>query len=157
MNLIKRHKGLALIGGLSLILLIIIVIIFSRMIFGSSNSTYGERLNNLIKLDSSISQKLTTEIKELDEVVDVSLRVQGKIIYITIEYQQGTKASKAKEIATKTLDYYDEEIKNYYDFGYFLIENISEETKSDEEDDVSGFVIAGTKHPDNDTISWTKE
>ena len=157
MKLIQRHKGLAIVGSLSLILLIIIIIIFARMFFGSSNSSYGDRLNNLDKLDISINDKVISELEENKEVTDASVRVQGKIIYFTIKYQEGTKLTKAKEIANKTLEYYDEEVQNSYDFGYFLVEDVEEveETEDDEEEN-SGFLAAGTKHPDNSTISWTK-
>jgi len=153
MDLIKRHKGLAVICCLTLILLVIIFLIFARMIFGGSNSLYGERLNDLVKIDSSLTDKLIEETESLEQVNDVSLRVQGKIIYITIKYKEGTKLAKAKEIATKTLTYYEDDIKNTYDFGYFL----AEEVTNTEEEEKKGFLASGTKHPDNEAISWTKE
>jgi len=156
MELIKRHKGLAIVGSLTLILLVIIIIIFARMFFGSSNSTYGDRLNNIVKLDKSIADELIADLEEEEKVTDVFLRVQGKIIYITIKYSEGTKLAKAKEIANKTLEYYDEEVKNNYDFGYFLVEEVTEVSEDDEEEDKTGFLISGTKHPDNDSISWTE-
>lgn len=155
MNLIKRHKGLAIVGSLTLILLIIILMIFARMFLGSNNSTYGDRLNNLVKLDKSINDDVVSDLKEKKEVSDASLRVQGKIIYITIKYVKGTKEDKAKEIASKTLEYYDDEVKNSYDFGYFLVEEVNEAADSKDDDENKGFLIAGTKHPDNKTISWT--
>lgn len=156
MNLIKRHKGLAIVGSLSLILLIIILIIFARMFFGSSNSTYGDRLNNIEKLDKSIKEEIITDFKEMKEVNEVSVRTQGKIIYFTINYVAGTKVAKAKEIANKTLEYYDDDVKGSYDFGYFLVEDIVDATDHEnEEDENKGFLIAGTKHPDNKEISWT--
>ncbi len=156
MNLIKRHKGLAIIGTLTLILSIIIFIIFARMFFGSNNSTYGDRLSNIPKLNNETTKKLTDEVAEKEEVSDVSVRIQGKIIYIMIKYDEGTKLSKAKEIATNTLEYFDDEIKASYDFGYFLVEEVSAE-EDDEEEEKKGFLAAGTKHPDNDSIGWTKE
>ena len=156
MNLIKRHKGLAIVGSLSLILLIIILIIFARLFFGGSNSTYGDRLNNIEKLDKSIKDEIITDFKEMKEVSDISVRTQGKIIYFTIKYAEGTKVAKAKEIANKTLEYYDEDVKNSYDFGYFLVEDVVDATyHEDDEEENKGFLIAGTKHPDNKEISWT--
>ena len=153
MNLIKRHKGLAIVGGLTLILLIIILMIFARMFLGSNNSSYGDRLNNIEKLDKSVNSEVVSKLKEVKEVSDISIRTQGKIIYITIKYLKGTKLAKAKEIANKTLEYYDDEIKKSYDFGYFLVEDINDDVEDDEEK--SGFLVSGTKHPDNNEISWT--
>ena len=152
MNIIKRHKGLAIICGLALILLIIIFAIFSRMIFTNQDSEYGDRLNNLVKIDKNVTNKVLEETKKLKEVEDITIRTQGKIIYTTITFTKSTTKSKAKEIAQKTLKYYDEEVIEYYDFEYFITQNIKvEEGKEDK-----SFTVAGTKHPDNEKISWTK-
>ena len=152
MKLIKRHKGLFIVSVLALILIIILFIIFARMIFSSGNTVYGDRLAGLVKIDSSDTEELTNETKELDGVVDVSVRTQGKIIYITITYANSVSKEKAKEIASSTYKYYSEDVIAYYDFEYLLTQ---EKEESDEEDS-SVFTIAGTKHPDNDYISWTK-
>jgi len=152
MNLLKRHKGLAVVCLLTLILLIIIFAIFSRMIFSSTNSEYGDRLNGMVKIDKKITNKILDETKKIKEVEDITIRTQGKIVYTTITFTESTTKKKAKEIANKTLTYYDEEITSYYDFEYILTQNI--EIKEDEED--KSFTIAGTKHPDLNSISWTK-
>ena len=156
MNLIKRHKGLAIIGGLTLILIIIMFAIFARLVFSTGETEYGQRLNGLQKLDKNVIKEVISETKEVKQVEDITVRTQGKIIYTTIIFKEGTNISKAKEIAKNTLSKYDEEIMDDYDFGYFLKENVKEVEIEDNEDKKTGFVIAGTKHPDLDTISWTK-
>ena len=153
MNLIKRHKGLAIVGALTLILIIILFIICARMIFTTGETVYGQRLNGQIKLDKSITKDIINETEELEQVEKVTIRTQGKIIYTTITFKEGTKLAKAKEIAENTLSKYDEKVIGYYDFGYFLKENISDSEKEEEKE---GFIIAGTKHPDKKNISWTK-
>lgn len=154
MNLIKRHKGLAIIGGLTLILLIVMFAIFARMIFSTGDSEYGNRLKDLTKLNKSITNEVIKETEVLEEVEEVTIRTQGKIIYTTITFKEGTNLDKAKEIANNTLSKYTEAIIADYDFGYFLKENV--ESKEDEEEN-KGFVTAGTKHPDTEKISWTKK
>lgn len=152
MELIKRHKGLAIVGSLTLILLIIIFIISARMIFTSGNSEYGDRLNGIVKINKSVTDKVLSEIGELEEVEKITTRAQGKIIYTTITFTEATKKDKAKEIANKVLTYYDEEVINCYDFEFLLTQNIEvEEGKED-----PSYTVAGTKHPDNEKISWTK-
>ena len=155
MNLIKRHKGLALVGGLTLILIVIIFIIFSRMIFNNGDSIYGNRLDNFVKIDKKVTKEIIEEVSELEQVEDIEIRTQGRIVYTTILFKEGTKLDKAKEIANGTLEKYSEKVIGYYDFGYFLKEVIAE-SESETEDKKTGFVIAGTKHPDIDAISWTK-
>ena len=162
MNLIKRHKGLAIVGGLTLILVIIMFAIFARMIFSTGDSAYGDRLKGIEKINTKVTKEIIEETKELEQVEDITIRTQGKIIYTTILFKEGTKLTKAKEIANNTLTKYDEEIMKDYDFGYFLKENIpepeeKEENKDDKKEEVkTGFVVAGTKHPDTKSITWTK-
>lgn len=156
MNLIKRHKGLALICFLTLILIIIMFIIFAKMIFTTGNSIYGQRLNGLVKIETELTETIMKEVSELEEVENIDIRIQGKIVYTTITFKEGTKLNKAKEIAANTLPKYSDDIINYYDFGYFLKENIKEVETDEKENDKTGFVAAGTKHPDNANISWTK-
>lgn len=149
MNIIKRHKNLAIVGGLTLILFIILFIICGRMIFLTGESEYGQRLNGLVKIEKTLTNEIIEEVKGKKEVEDINIRTQGKIVYTTIYYKKGTKVNTAKDIAAKTLEKYTEEIISCYDFAYFIKENTdNEETK--------GFVLAGTKHPDTTGISWTK-
>lgn len=154
MNLIKRHKGLAIVGTLTLILIVIMFIISARMIFSTGETEYGQRLNGLVKLDKNTTKEIITETNEIEGVEEITIRTQGKIIYTTIIFKEGTKLSKAKEIASNTLSKYSEDVVSYYDFGFFLQENIPE--SEDEKETKTGFTVAGTKHPDIENISWTK-
>lgn len=152
MNLIRRHKNLAIVGGLTLILIILLFIISARMIFSTGETVYGKRLDGIVKIDSSVTESVITETKEDSTVEDIKIRKQGKIIYTTIIYKKGTKIEKAKEIATKTLEKYDEEIKSCYDFSFFIKENVEDK----EDGTPGGFLLSGTKHPNTIGISWTK-
>ena len=154
MNVIRRHKWLAIIGSLTLILIIVMFAIFAKMIFSNGDSEYGQRLNGLVKIEKNLTKEIISEIGELENVEDIEIRVQGKIIYTTIEFLAGTNLDVAKEVAQKTLAKYDEKITSYYDLGYFLKENVEDNKETEEIE--KGFISAGTKHPDNDTISWTK-
>lgn len=155
MNVIKRHKSLAIVGSLTLILIIIMFAIFSKMIFSNGESEYGQRLNGIVKVDKNIIKETINELNELEEVEDAEIRVQGKIIYTTIIFKSGTKLDKAKEIANNTLSKYNERVVECYDFGYLLKENVIDNKETEEVE--TGFASAGTKHPDNDKISWTKQ
>lgn len=152
MKLIRRHKGLAIVGGLTLILFIILLIIFSRMLFSTGKSEYGDRLNNLVKIEKKVFDEVKTETEKLDEVEKVSIRTQGKIIYTTITVTKDTKKDRGKEIAQKTLEKYSEKIIENYDFEFF----VTQEPILDKDGNDSSYTISGNKHPDNDYISWTK-
>ena len=152
MKLIKRHRGLAFVCLLTLILIAILFIIFSRMLFSSNKSEYGDRLNNIVNINKKTIEEAKTKISENEGVEKVTIRTQGKIIYTTIIFDEKTKKDKAKEIAATSLTYYSEDIIECYDFEYILSQNI--EVKEGEED--KSFTIVGQKGPDNTKISWTK-
>ena len=152
MELIKRHKELAIICTLTLILLIIIFAIFSKMLFSSGKSEYGDRLNGIVKVKDSTLKKAKDSIKENDSVEEVTVRIQGKIIYTDITVKANTSKDKAKEIANKSLENYTDKVIECYDFEFLINEH--GEVKEGEED--KSYIIAGTKHPNIDHISWTR-
>ena len=152
MDLIKRHKGLAIVGGLSLILLLIIIIIFSRMIFSKNKSEYGDRLKNLVKIENKVFEEVKKDASKEAGVKKVTIRTQGKIVYTTITVDEKMPKDKAKEIAKKTLEKYSEKEIENYDFCFFITQ---EKVLDKEENDIS-YTISGTKIPDKEEISWTK-
>ena len=152
MKILRRHKGLAIIGGLSLILLAVIFAIFSRMIFSTGKGEYGDRLNDIVSVPKETFNKVKEQVKANEGVTDVTTRIQGKIIYTIISFDTETNKEKAKEIATKTLELYDEDVIKCYDFEFLLNQK---EIKDEEGNDIS-FAVAGTKHPENESITWTR-
>ena len=87
-----------------------------------------------------------TEVMESELVSEVSVRLQGRIVYTTIVLNSEVSVNDAKEIANDTLDNYSEEELGFYDFSYFL--------KWEGED--GDTVITGNKHHDLETITWVK-
>ena len=59
---------------------------------------------------------------------------------------------KAKEIAAKTLEKYSKEVIDCYDFEFI----INQKEQLDEEGNDKSYTIAGNKHPNKESISWTK-
>ena len=120
-NLIKRHKILTFICTIAIILIIIMTVVLFSFFVGE-NDKYGNRLDGIKKVEvtSKDKKEITEALDEFEEVTDVSVRVQGKIIYINIKFKEGTKIDKAKEIANKSLKNIDEDQLKFYDLGYFL-------------------------------------
>lgn len=152
MNVIKRHKGLAIVLGLTLILVIIIFAIFARMIFSTGKSEYGDRLNNLTELRKSTLDDIKSSLMEYTEVTDASLRIQGRIVYTTFNVTKDTAKDTAKLIASRTLEKYSEEVLADYDIEFL----IKQEEVLDDEGNNKSYTIAGTKHPEKEKISWTR-
>lgn len=145
---INKNKGLAILLLLTIIFVIILLIIFIELLVGGSSNKYGNRLDGIdkVKISNETYESVKKEVEDTELVEKVETRLQGKIVYTTIELKDGITVEKAKEIATNTLDNYSEDELKYYDFSFFL------KWKGEEKD----TVITGNKHHNLDSITWVK-
>lgn len=143
---INKNKGLSILLLLAVIFVIILLIIFIELLVGGSSNKYGNRLEGIdkVKISNETYESVKQEVEETDLVEKVETRLQGKIVYTTIELKDGITVEKAKQLAEKTLDNYSEEELKYYDFSFFL------EWKGEEKN----TVITGNKHHNLDKITW---
>lgn len=150
-DLIQRHKLLTIICFLAIIVIIILMFIFFNMFVGG-NGKYGDRLIGIedVTISSKAKKEVVSFLEEKEQVTSASVRVQGKIIYINITFTRDTALDKAKAIATETLALFEDDEKEFYDFGYFL----TQEEVEDNED--TGFIVTGTKTVKIESISWIK-
>lgn len=145
---INKNKGLAILLLLTIIFVIILLIIFIELLIGGSSNKYGNRLDGIdkVKISNETYESVKKEVEDTELVKKVETRLQGKIVYTTIELKDGITVEKAKEIAVNTLDNYSEDELKYYDFSFFL------KWKGEEKD----TVITGNKHHNLDSITWVK-
>ena len=99
-----------------------------------------------VKISKETYDGVEKELTDTELVEDVSVRLQGRIVYTTIVLKSDTGVETAKEIAGNTLDNYDEDELKYYDHSFFL------KWKGEEGD----TVITGNRHHDLDSITWVR-
>ena len=148
MSFIKKHKKLCIVGLILVILLIMLVLILKRFSVDYSLDEYGDRLEGIEKVEikKSESDKLVSEIKEIESVKSVNYRLKGRLVYIEIEFNEGVNVDSAKEIATKSLDYFTDKQKSFYDFEFTLKQEATEKTE--------GFLIMGAKNVNGSNLVW---
>lgn len=149
----KENKVFAVILGIAVLFILIFIIMLISILIGGGNDPYGDRLDGIEKVEIS-KKKLTnieSTINENDQVKKSNVRIQGKIVYVTIDYINGVNLDKAKEIANSVLDEFSDDEKDFYDFEFLL----TEETDASNSE-YNPFKAAGTKHPSKDGITWTK-
>lgn len=146
-KLIKRHKFLAILSGVTIVFVVILLYFFLSL-FISGNNKYGTRLRDIkeVELSSRDLDKYETEIGKDDSISKVDVRLQGKIIYVNIVFKDSVSVDDAKKIAESTLDKFSDKEKKYYDFGYFLTQESNKDS----------YKITGTKHSKKDKISFIK-
>ena len=145
---IKKNIGLTIVFVLSIVLLIILAVIFVKLLTGGSSDKYGNRTEGIedVKISNEVYDGVKTELMDTGLVKEVKVRLQGKIIYTTINLNSDVSVDKAKELASNTLDNYEAEMLEFYDYSYFLRWEREESTS----------VVTGNKHHNLDTISWVR-
>ncbi len=147
MEFIKKNKKLCIIGTILLVFLILLFILLKLFSVDYSKSEYGDRLKGIndVKISSSTEKKLENEMKELSEVKDCNYRLQGRLIYINITFNEGVSIDTAREVSNKVLEYFDEDEKKYYDMELIL---------TNENKDSEGYPEMGYKHKTSESIVW---
>ena len=128
--------------------LIIGVLFFKYFYSGINTSKYGNRLEDISSYP--LSKNLADEINGLydseESVGDVVVNVQGRIIYINIDFVKTLKVDVAQNLAIKALDKIGEENLTYYEVQFLL-------TYSGE-DENNNFPIFGSKNSNSLKVVW---
>lgn len=116
--------------------------------FGNGGSKYGDRLDGIetVLIDDTKKEEIVNSIKETKKVSDASVSVSGKIIYIRIVFDAGTDLNTAKAIATKSLEKFSEDEKNFYDIHFTLVSPKNESS--------DGYTIMGSKNVNGTNLIW---
>jgi len=148
LGLIKRHILLFILCFLAFVVLVIMLVAFLKMTINTSGR-YGNRLDGIDKVEVSKKdlKKITDSLKEKDEVVKASARVQGKIIYLDIYFTEKTSLDSAKSICSDLLKEFNEDESSFYDFSFVITQDSESEDK---------WSSIGSKNMASDSISWNR-
>ena len=146
MSFIKKHKKLCIVGIVLLVLLVLLIVLFKTFSVDYSLDEYGDRLDGIEKVEikKSVSDKLVSEIKDIESVKKVNYRLKGRLVYIEIMFNEDVSVENAKEIAAKSLEYFTDDQKAFYDFEFILTN----------EKETEGYPELGSKHKSSDNIVW---
>ena len=146
LRFIKKHSHL-IVGIIIVVFLVVIGIMAKNFFFpNDAEAYYGTRLEGIDKV--KISDKRKNEFKEefKESSKSITVRVQGRIIYLVIKVNDDISVDKARELSNNTLEKFSDDEKAYYDIQ-FMIGNDA---------DKDHFPIIGYKHHTKSGISWTK-
>ena len=111
-------------------------------------AVYGNRLEGIEKVQ--ITEKKEKEvidfIKKDENITDVSISIQGKIINVIIK-AKGKKntVDKMEEKGTEIIKKFSEEEIKFYDFQFFI------------KNEDANYNLMGYKNKKNDEISWVND
>ncbi len=147
---IKRYRYTCI-----LVLIFILIVILGLkakeiLVPDEGKPTYGDRLKDLNKypISNEIYSKIDDELGKSTGVTKITHRIQGKTLNYFITFDDKVTPKDAKNTGEKLLEYFTDDIKNYYSIQVYLIKDNAE---------LNNFPIIGMKHPESKTLSWTKD
>lgn len=147
----QQNKVLWLLLAILIVCFVIIAIIFYTYFYaGTSSSKYGDRLDGIenYPLDNGLDESIKALYKEESSVNKVVYELQGKIIYITIDFKESIKVSQAEALAIKALDTIGEKNLSFYEVQYILTYSGTEEN--------TNYPVFGSKNANSLKVVWSK-
>ena len=150
MKFIKKYRYTIILILVFILLLCLAVKMKEVLMPDDQKELYGNRLEEIgeHKIESSLYNKIKSEIEALDNVSKITYRTQGKIINFIITVTDETTLVDAKELGNSIITYFEEEDVKYYTFQIYV-------KKNDEK--LDNFPIIGAKNPLTNEIIWTQD
>lgn len=147
----KEHRVFTILMSVVIVCLVLIVTVLIQIFYSNGSNKYGDRLEQLenntsLKISESKEKDFEKNIINGGKVTNCDLRVQGKIVYITMQFNVNVDLEEAKGVALKSLETFSEEELATYDFVFTLKKNTS--------DKVEGFLISGARNKNGNGLSW---
>jgi len=146
----QDNKMLWILLGILLVCFIMIGFLFYKYFYsGISTSKYGDtRLEGIEnhKLSDTLEKDINDIYTSEKSVNKAIVTVEGRIIYITVDFKESIKVDNAKSIAVKSLEKIGEDNLTYYEVQYILTYSGTEEN--------SNFPIFGSKNANSLKVVW---
>ena len=112
---------------------------------GTSETKYGDRLEEVVnhKLSATLGEDIKSVFAGNKSVGDVTVNVQGLIIYININFVESVKVTDAQSVAIKALDKIGEDNLSFYEVQFILTC-----------DDNENFPVFGSKNANSLKVVW---
>lgn len=152
MNKIKKlwmeNRILFVLFVIVLICVFIIMGVILKYFFGSSKSSYGDRLDGIkeVEVTEEIQNNFLTSMKNDVLISDATIKTKGKIVYITLTFKDTVSLVEAQSKALASLMAFEQKYLDFYDFQYTLKGNATENSE--------GFLIMGAKNVNGSGLVW---
>ncbi len=146
---IQNNKVLLVLLGILLVCFLVLGFGFYKYFYaGAGNNKYGDRLDDIDKypLSKTLEDDIKSVFSENSEVSKTTVNVEGKVIYINIDFGTSLKVSQAQDIAVKALDKIGEDNLKYYDVQFILTYSGTEENEN--------FPVFGSKSSSSLKVVW---
>ena len=145
----QEHRIFTILMAIVLVCMVLIITVLIQCFYvGNGSDKYGNRLEGIekYKISESRQKDFENNIANNDKIKSVDIKVTGKIIYITMQINEGVELVEAQSLAQKSLEKFSDKEQSFYDFNITLKQNSTD--KSD------GFIISGAKNKNGSGLTW---
>ena len=151
----KKSKNKAdntMLWMLAIILIVCFILIgflfYKYFYSGISTTKYGNRLDGIEKypLSKTLENDISGIYSEEKSVNYAKIDVQGKIVYVLIDFKEAIKADTAKTLAIKSLEKIGEENLKFYEVHFILTYSGTDEN--------TNFPVFGMKNSSSTKVVW---
>lgn len=145
----KEHRVFTILMAIVIVCAILMITVLIQCFYvGNGKNKYGNRLEGIENYEITESRQSDFEnnVANNDKVKSVDIKVTGKIIYITMQFEDKVDLIEAQSIAQKSLEEFSDEEQNFYDFNITLKQSITANSE--------GFFISGAKNVNGSGLIW---
>lgn len=148
-NFMKTHKALLIVIGVIIALLIAGILVYLKLSPDSKKDLYGNHLDGIEEhpIDEVSVTNMQSEMSTMEGITSISYNLKGRLINIIIKFDPNLPKDNAIWYANKSLEYFSEDAKSYYDIQVFLL--------TDGESDI--YPMIGYKHKTSSGLVWKQE
>ena len=142
----KNKKKIIKYSIITIIVIIFVIIGYMvyKNVFAGSESKRFENIENY-KLTTEEINSVKDKLNEIENIEDVNIYTNSKIIKIHIVLSEDTDFKKIKDISNDSLSKFSDDNLSFYDIEIFI------ESKNE---DSSDYPQIGYKHKTNSKFSW---
>lgn len=152
MNKLKKlwneNRIMLVLGIIVFLCFLVIAYIMFQYFFGVTTSNYGDRLESIQEVVYDEMAKSSLESSYQDEhLVDFSVDVRGKIIYVRVKYDATVSLSDAQKKSVEAYQTIDEKYRNLYDYNVTISQDATEAS--------TGYCLMGAKNVSSANFVWS--
>lgn len=142
------NRVMFVLGIIVFFCILIILLVMFQYFFGTSSSSYGDRLDDIssVPFESSAEEQIKNGF-DPEHTLDVSVSVKGKVVYIIAKFDETVSMSAAQGKAVEVYQAVDESYRNLYDFNVTIVQDATEIN--------TGYCMMGAKNVSGDSFSWS--
>lgn len=144
----NENRVMFVLGIIVILCALIVMGVMVKYFFGTSSSSYGDRLEGISSTPfTEESQNKICEDFQSEHLVNISIDVRGKIVYIITKYDSSVSLAEAQKKAVEVVGKIDESYKKIYDFSVTVSQDATE--------DIKGYHLMGAKNASSENFVWS--